>query len=96
MGLFPLLWAAKPRGSIPHVINSIKTKSDGQALRVSLVKLVVYLSTNYERFKTKAEAKLSIIDYLAFYNGKRKHSKLGYLSPLDFECDFFKGIANLV
>ncbi len=48
---------------------------------------------NYERFKTKAEAKLSIIDYLAFYNGKRKHSKLGYLSPLDFECDFFKKVA---
>ncbi len=48
---------------------------------------------NYERFKTKVEAKLSIIDYLAFYNGKRKHSKLGYLSPLDFECDFFKKVA---
>ena len=29
---------------------------------------------NYERFKTKASAKLSIIDYLAFYNGNRMHS----------------------
>ena len=29
---------------------------------------------NYERFKTKESAKLSIIDYLAFYNGRRMHS----------------------
>jgi transposase InsO family protein len=29
---------------------------------------------NYEKFRTKASAKLSIIDYLAFYNGKRSHS----------------------
>ena len=48
---------------------------------------------NYEKFRTKASAKLSIIDYLAFYNGKRTHSKLGYLSPLDFERDFYKKVA---
>ena len=29
---------------------------------------------NYEKFRTKASAKLSVIDYLAFYNGKRSHS----------------------
>ena len=45
---------------------------------------------NYERFRTKESAKLSIIDYLAFYNGKRSHSKLGYQSPLQFERDFYK------
>jgi transposase InsO family protein len=36
---------------------------------------------------------MSIIDYLAFYNGRRTHSKLGYLSPLDFERDFYKKVA---
>jgi transposase InsO family protein len=45
---------------------------------------------NYERFKTKESAKLSIIDYLAFYNGKRIHSKLGYQSPLEYEREFYK------
>ncbi len=45
---------------------------------------------NYERFRTKASAKLSIIDYLAFYNGKRTHSKLGYQTPLQFERDFYR------
>ena len=43
---------------------------------------------NYEKFRTKEAAKLSIIDYLAFYNGKRMHSKLGYQSPLEFEQNF--------
>ncbi len=45
---------------------------------------------NYERFKTKESAKLSIIDYLAFYNGKRLHSKIGYQSPLEYEREFYK------
>jgi len=27
---------------------------------------------------------------LAFYNGKRTHSKLGYKSPLEFEREFHK------
>ena len=48
---------------------------------------------NYEKFKTKEAAKLSIIDYLAFYNGKRMHSTLSYLSPLEFEREFYKKIA---
>jgi transposase InsO family protein len=45
---------------------------------------------NYEKFRTKAAAKLSVIAYIAFYNGKRSHSKLGYQSPLQFERDFYK------
>jgi transposase InsO family protein len=45
---------------------------------------------NYENFRTKEAAKLSIIDYLAFYNGKRTHSKLGYQSPLQFEREFYR------
>ena len=40
---------------------------------------------NYETFKTKKEAKLSILDYLAYYNGLRPHTANGYLSPLQYE-----------
>ena len=47
----------------------------------------------YEKFRTKASAKLGIIDYLAFYNGKRSHSKLGYQTPLEFEQDFYRNTA---
>jgi transposase InsO family protein len=47
----------------------------------------------YEKFKTQAAAKLSVIDYLAFYNGLRPHSTLGYLSPVGFERDFYSNAA---
>jgi len=30
---------------------------------------------------------------LAFYNGKRAHSKLGYQPPLEFEREFYKKTA---
>jgi len=45
---------------------------------------------NNSEFRTKEAAKLSIIDYLAFYNGKRAHSKLSYQFPLEFEREFYK------
>ncbi|WP_367379939.1 transposase [Legionella quinlivanii] len=45
---------------------------------------------NYQRFTTKACAKLAIIDYLAFYNGRRLHSTLGYKTPLAFEQEFYQ------
>jgi len=37
------------------------------------------------RFGTRREAKDEVIDWLQFYNGKRLHSTLGYLSPMDYE-----------
>ncbi len=37
-------------------------------------------------FRTRAEARAAIFEYVeAFYNRKRRHSYLGYLSPIDFE-----------
>ena len=52
-----------------------------------------YEQLNYERFETRDQAKLSVIDYLAFYNGKRSHSKLGYKTPLEFEREFYSKAA---
>jgi len=38
------------------------------------------------RFRTRAEAKAAVVEYIElFYNSRRRHSSLGYLSPNDFE-----------
>jgi putative transposase len=52
-----------------------------------------YEHLNYERFSYKATAKLSIVDYIAFYNGYRMHSTLGYKSPIVFEEEFYRKTA---
>jgi len=40
----------------------------------------------FERYRTRAEARQSIFEYIEiFYNRRRRHSSLGYLSPVDFE-----------
>lgn len=37
-------------------------------------------------FRSRKEAKTALFDYIeVFYNRKRRHSSLGYLSPVDFE-----------
>ncbi len=39
-----------------------------------------------EQFKTRQEAKAKIFEYIeVFYNRQRRHSTLGYKSPVDFE-----------
>lgn len=39
-----------------------------------------------QRYASHAEAKQDIVRYIeGFYNRRRRHSALGYLSPLEFE-----------
>lgn len=38
------------------------------------------------RFKTHTEAEIAVFDFIeGWYNPQRKHSSLGYISPLQFE-----------
>ncbi|XXY12168.1 IS3 family transposase [Sorangium sp. So ce185] len=40
----------------------------------------------YERYPTRAAATASVRDYIDnFYNLKRRHSRLAYMSPIEFE-----------
>jgi putative transposase len=43
-----------------------------------------------ERFETQAEARAALFDYLAFYNHRRRHSALGYLSPAEYERRYYE------
>jgi len=47
------------------------------------------------RFKTRREAMDEVIDWLNFYNHKRLHSTLGYLSPMQFEKTCLAGKGRL-
>lgn len=43
-----------------------------------------------ENFKTRKDARIAIFDWLeGFYNNKRRHSTLGYVSPRRFEENYF-------
>jgi len=38
------------------------------------------------RFQTQTEARMAVFEYIeAWYNPHRRHSALGYLSPVEFE-----------
>ena len=42
--------------------------------------------TDHRLYQTRAEAKGDVIDYIEmFYNSRRRHSYLGYSSPMEFE-----------
>lgn len=43
----------------------------------------------FEKYQTRAQAKTSIFDYIeTFYNRERRHSKLEYMSPSNYEREF--------
>jgi putative transposase len=42
--------------------------------------------TKRKTFKTRDEARPAVFSYIeAFYNPQRRHSALGYLSPIEYE-----------
>jgi putative transposase len=42
--------------------------------------------TDRRTYRTRDEAKANVFDYIErFYNPKRRHSTLGYLSPMESE-----------
>jgi len=42
-----------------------------------------------QRFKTQKEARMAVFDFIeGFYNPHRKHSGLGYLSPINYEMRY--------
>ncbi len=57
-----------------------------EALNRSIKVEEVYLHA-YESF---AEAKESIQKYIEVYNTKRLHSSLGYVSPVEFEANYYQ------
>lgn len=41
------------------------------------------------RFETRRQAMGEVIDWLTYYNHRRRHSTLGYISPMQYEQNWF-------
>jgi len=43
-----------------------------------------------KKFATRREAMDVVLDWMAFYNHRRLHSTLGYLSPMQYEQRWYE------
>ncbi len=43
-----------------------------------------------QRFATREQARQVIMNWMAFYNYRRLHSSLGYLSPMQYEQRWYE------
>ena len=47
------------------------------------------------RFKTQAEARMAAFEFIeGFYNRRRRHSSIGYLSPVEYERRYHEGTVD--
>jgi putative transposase len=73
-------------GSVGDCFDNAVTESFFATLECELL--------DRHRFHTHAEARMAVFDYLeGFYNPRRRHSALGYLSPADYERSHQAGYA---
>jgi len=59
----------------------------------SFFKFLKAEETNRRYYSTFADLQLSLFEYIdGFYNPKRPHSTIDFLSPNDFEAKFFSSL----
>jgi len=79
--------------AINHVISSMSGTGNcyDNAAMESFFHTLKTEHIYFETYKTREHAKQSIFEYVeVFYNRKRSHSTLGFLSPMEFEIKWSK------
>jgi transposase InsO family protein len=69
------------RRSMGHVGSSY----DNALAEAFFASLKRELDVDHQRWATEADARRDVFRWIAFYNHRRRHSALGYLSPADYE-----------
>lgn len=72
-----------------QIVQSMSRKGDcwDNAVSESFFHTLKTELTHHCKFKTREEAKAAIFEYIeVFYNRKRIHSAIGYMSPVEFEA----------
>ena len=81
-----------------EITPSMSRKGDcwDNAVAESFIHTLKVEKINRYRFKTRDEAKSKIFEYVEmYYNRKRTHSSLGYLSPFDYEKRSFPSLLTV-
>lgn len=77
-----------------HVVPSVGSVGDAydNAMAESFFASLECELLDRGSFRTQAEAKLAVFEYIeGFYNPRRRHSSLGYRSPVQFEHELTEG-----
>lgn len=72
-----------------HLIGSMSRKGNcwDNAIAESFFHTLKVELINDQRFESREKAKLSIFEYIeSYYNRKRRHSSIDYMTPLELEC----------
>jgi transposase InsO family protein len=80
------------------IIPSMSRKGDcwDNAVAESFLHTLKVELINRYRFKKREEAKITTFEYVeTYYNRKRMHSSLGYMSPFEFEAQAVKTLQTL-
>lgn len=73
------------RNGIRRSMGRIGSSYDNAMAEAFFASLKRELDVDHHRWATETDARRDIFRWIAFYNHRRRHSALGYLSPADYE-----------
>ena len=74
-------------------VKSMSNKGDcwDNAVAESFFATIKGEMIDHEEYDTRAQATAAIDEYIeCFYNARRRHSAIGYVSPIEFEMTFVR------